>query len=170
MGRRLVAWSCLVPSGRRQASSTSIPVGRRLVAWSCLFPIGKYAEKRDLDVRWRMGPAPHATFAAALPTSIDNRRFSGPLSLRRSSHLRSTLFQMGYLTALHCPDCTRTFCLARQRGMSTFRPPSTWPTRSTASSLPCSAASNPIVLPCLHNRRLSGLCVMKRRRTPSASG
>ena len=31
----------------------------------------------------------------------------------------ATLYQIGYLTALHCPDCTRVYVQARQRGLAT---------------------------------------------------
>ena len=48
-----------------------------------------------------------------------NRRHSGAISHRGSPYLRATLYQIGYLTALHCPDCTRVYVQARQRGLAT---------------------------------------------------
>jgi hypothetical protein len=47
-----------------------------------------------------------------------NRRRNGSISHRGSPYLRATLYQIGYLTALHCADCTRLYVQARQRGLS----------------------------------------------------
>lgn len=47
-----------------------------------------------------------------------NRRRDGSISHRGSPYLRMTLYQIGYLTALHCADCTRLYVQARQRGLS----------------------------------------------------
>ena len=59
-------------------------------------------------------------YAGFDPTQADsgNRRHNGGISHRGSPFLRATLFQIGHLTALHCPDCIRLYQQARQRGLN----------------------------------------------------
>lgn len=59
-------------------------------------------------------------YAGFDPTQADsgNRRHTGGISHRGSPFLRATLFQIGHLTALHCPDCIRLYLQARQRGLN----------------------------------------------------
>lgn len=59
-------------------------------------------------------------YAGFDPSQADsgNHRHAGTISHRGSPYLRSTLYQIGYLTALHCPDCTRVYVQARQRGLA----------------------------------------------------
>lgn len=59
-------------------------------------------------------------YAGFDPTQADsgNHRYTGGISHRGSPFLRATLFQIGHLTALHCPDCTRLYVQARQRGLN----------------------------------------------------
>ncbi len=58
-------------------------------------------------------------YAGFDPNQADsgNRRHDGTISHRGSPYLRSTLYQIGYLTALHCADCTRLYVQGRQRGL-----------------------------------------------------
>lgn len=46
-----------------------------------------------------------------------NLRPSGSISQRGSPYLRNTLYQMGYLATLHCPDAIRLYTSARDRGL-----------------------------------------------------
>lgn len=59
-------------------------------------------------------------YAGYDPSQADssNQRHTGSISHRGSPYLRSTLYQIGYLTALHCPACTRVYVQARQRGLN----------------------------------------------------
>lgn len=59
-------------------------------------------------------------YAGFDPTQADsgNHRHTGGISHRGSPFLRATLFQIGHLTALHCPDCIRLYVQARQRGLN----------------------------------------------------
>lgn len=59
-------------------------------------------------------------YAGFDPTQADsgNRRHTGGISHRGSPFFRATLFQIGHLTALHCPDCIRLYLQARQRGLN----------------------------------------------------
>jgi transposase len=57
-------------------------------------------------------------FAGLDPNQADsgNRRHSGPISQRGAPQLRNTLYQLGFLATLHCPDCARLYHQVRQRG------------------------------------------------------
>jgi transposase len=59
-------------------------------------------------------------FAGFDPSQHDsgNQHFTGGLSHRGAPFLRATLFQLGFQTSLHCPDCAKSFALARQRGLA----------------------------------------------------
>jgi transposase len=50
-----------------------------------------------------------------------NLRPVGGISQRGSPYLRNTLYQMGYLATLHCPDAIRLYTAARDRGLDDVR-------------------------------------------------
>jgi hypothetical protein len=50
-----------------------------------------------------------------------NARPIGTISQRGSPYLRNTLYQIGYLASLHCPDAIRLYSAARERGLDDVR-------------------------------------------------
>lgn len=50
-----------------------------------------------------------------------NARPIGTISQRGSPYLRNTLYQIGYLASLHCPDAIRLYTSARDRGLDDVR-------------------------------------------------
>jgi transposase len=50
-----------------------------------------------------------------------NARSVGTISQRGSPYLRNTLYQIGYLASLHCPDAIRLYSATRERGLDDVR-------------------------------------------------
>ena len=94
------------------AAITSIPGINELLAARYLAPLGDYTRFKKASEIWSF-----AGFDPLLKQSGNHRKI-GQTSKRGSPYLRDTLFVIGHLLISHCPDCTRVYYKAEQRGMS----------------------------------------------------
>jgi transposase len=72
----------------------------------------------------RFPSARHIWAFAGLDLNVSdsgNHRSKGAISQRGSPYLRATLYQIGFMTALHCPEMIALYQAARQRGLCDVR-------------------------------------------------
>lgn len=101
----------LVPDTPAAAIST-LPGVSPLLAARYLAPLGDYTRFKRASEIWSF-----AGFDPNLKQSGNHKRL-GKISYRGSPYLRNTLFLIGHLVASHCPDCTRVYHRAKERGMN----------------------------------------------------